>query len=404
MGPVGLQPASAMTEVQVPGSFPFASECVTEGHPDKLCDRLADAVLDACLAQDPDAQVDASACTKTGMVMVLGEIITKASVNYEQVIREAVKAIGYDSDDKGLDWRTMNVIAAIEEQSPDLAQAMSQTRAAEEIGVSDRGVAFGYATAETPELMPLSHQLATKLCAQFDTVRNSGKLGWLRPSARVMVNVDYKEASDGSVSPVRVNTVSILSQQAGDAKPEQIVNELMEQVVKPVVPEKWCDQNTVYHLTPAKQAVLGSASSDTGLAGRKVVADTYGGWVSHGGSSLSGKDGSKISRSATYGARWAARSLVEAGLCKRCQVQLAYFPGSTQPVSVSVSSFGSGRVSGKTDAELAEILKRNFDFRPGCLQRDLGLKAPHFQKLSAHGHFGRTDLQLVWEKKKELKA
>lgn len=390
-----------MTDAMQAGRFLFASESVTEGHPDKLCDRVADAVLDSCLAQDPDARVSCEACTKAGMVMILGEVITKASVNYEQVVREAVKSVGYDADEKGLDWRTMNVIVAVEEQTPDLAQAITVGKAIEDIGAGDQGIVFGYATDESLGMMPLSHALATKLCIQLDKVRKDGTIGWIRPSGRVQVTVDYRETSEGAVVPVHVRSVVISAQHAADVKPEQMEKDLLEHVVKPVLPQELCDANTVYLLSEPKN-LLNSALSDTGLTGRKVIVDTYGGWGSHGGCSLSGKDASKISRSATYGARWAAASLVAARFCKRCLVQLSYSPSTTQPASVHVNSYGTAKHCGKTDAELAAVLMRNFDFRPGCLQRDLGLKVPQFQKLAAYGHLGRSDLELPWEKPKEL--
>jgi len=385
--------------------FSFGSESVTEGHPDKLCDRVSDAVLDACLAQDPEARVACKACTKTGMVMILGEVITKASVNYEQVIREAVKATGYDSDDKGLDWRTVNVIVAIDEQSPDLAQAITINKVAEEVGAGDHGVVFGYATDETPERMPLSHLLASRLCSQLDKARKNGTIAWARPHGRAQVVLDYKEAADGSVSPAKVKSVVVCARHAADVKPDQVEKDLMEHVVRVVLPAGLCDSSTSYHLVQPKQLVFGgSASGDAGLSGEKIVADTYGGWGSHGGCSLSGKDGATICRAATYGARWAARSLVDAKMCRRCSVQLSYTPGSS-PVSVRVDSYGTSKAFGKTDAELASMLLRNFDFRPGCLQRDLGLKAPQFQTFSSYGHLGRSDLeaQPAWEKSKELK-
>lgn len=383
--------------------FSFASDSVTEGNPHKLCDRVSDAVLDACLGQDPEARVACEAVTKTGMVMILGEIITKASVNYEQVIREAVKAAGYDSDDKGLDWRTVNVIVAIDEQSPDLAQAISINKVAEEVGSGDHGVVFGYATDETPERMPLSHVLANRLCSRLDAVRKDGTVSWARPDGRSQVVIEYKEAADGSVSPVKVKSVTVCARHAADVKPEQVEKDLMEHVVRPVVPESLCDASTSYYLAQPKQLVQGGGATDAGLSGRKTVCDTYGGWASEGSGSLSGKDGSTIHRAATYGARWAARSLVDAKLCRRCVVQLSYSPGSPQPVSVHVQSFGSAKASSKTDAELASILLRNFDFRPGCLQRDLGLKAPQFQNYACYGHLGRTDLDSPWEKSKDLK-
>jgi len=386
--------------------FLYASESVTEAHPDKVCDRVSDAVLDACLAQDAEARVACETCAKmggSGMVMILGEVVTKASVNYEQVIREAVKSLGYDNEDKGLDWRTVNVIVALEEQSPDLAQAIALNKTDEEVGAGDSGIAFGYATDETKEKMPLPHMLATKLCARLDQVRRDGALPLIRPDARAQVVVEYRESAESVLVPSRVHTVVICARHAADAKPEQVEKDIMEHVVKPVLPQDLCDSRTAYHLSQPGGGFGLGGGNDTGFTGRRGVADTYGGFVSAGGGSLSGKDGSRVSRSAAYGARWAARSLVEARLCRRCKVQLSYSPVSTQPVSLHVDSYGTAKAFGKTDKELQDIISRSIDFRPGCLQRDLGLKVPQFQKYSAYGHFGRTDLDLPWEKPKELK-
>jgi len=394
-----------MPEAPPPGHFHFASESVAEGCPDKLCDRVADAVLDACLAQDSEARVACQACTKSSMVMLLGEVTTKASLNYEQVIREAVKAVGYDSEDKGLDWRTMNVIVAIEEQSPDLAQASSggasggNNKASEDVITGEEGIVFGYATDETPELMPVSHVLATKLCSQLDKVRRAGTLPWAKLGGRAQVVIEYTEKPDGSLLPARVQAVALTVPRAADTKPEQVEKEVMEHVVRPILPESLCDSRTVYQITDPKQL----SQSDVGMSGKKVASDTYGGWSLHSAASLSGKDGTKIGRSATYGARWAARSLVAANLCARASVQLSYAAGSAEPVAVSVNSFGTAQSRGKTDSELAGILLRSFDFRPSALQRELALKSPQFQKLSAYGHVGRTDLDLAWEKRRELR-
>jgi S-adenosylmethionine synthetase len=385
------------------GNFLFTSEAVTDGQPDKLCDRVADAVLDACLAQDPDARVACEACTKAGMVMILGEIVTKATVNYEQVIREAVKAVGYDSDEKGLDWRTMNVIMAVDEHGPELAQAITTTGPEEATGpVDDQGVAFGYATDECVDLMPLSHVLATKLCTQLDKVRKDGTIAWLRPSGGAQVVVQYREEADGAVVPVRVHSVSLSVQHAADTTPDQVEKDLMAQVVQPAMPKDLCDATTQYLFRPSKPLASGS-SAHAGLSGRKACADMYGGWGSHSDGALAGHDASKFSRCAAYGARWAARSLVAARLCRRCIVQLSYNPSAAQHVCINVHTYGSGKASGRTDVELATLLAQNFDFRPACLQRDLGLKGFQFQKLSAYGHLGRSELEVPWEKPKELK-
>lgn len=380
-----------------PGRFLFSSEAVTEGNPDKLCDRVADAVLDACLSQDVDCKVACDACTKAGMVMILGEVVTKASVNFEQVMREAVKAVGYDSEDKGLDWRTVNIIVAVEEQAPDLATALSGTKAPEEVGLGSLGSAFGYATDEAADFLPVSQTLASQLCAKLDSARKEGALGWLRPDARVQVTVEYQD-TDGAAVPKRISAVSIAARRSVDVTDDKAEKELLEQVVKPNLPASLVDANTQYQVSIRQQSQV-----DSGLSGRKSSVDLYGGWVSSGTTALSGKDGSKLARSATYGARWAARSLVASGLCRRCAVELGYGPKATQPLSVRVNSYGTSKKSGKSDGDLAELISKNFDFRPGCLQRDLHLKSAQFQRLAAYGHVGRDDLDLPWERAKELK-
>jgi len=373
-----------------PGKFLFASECATEGHPDKLCDRVSDAVLDACLSQDPESRVNCDTCSKTNMVMVLGEMSTKANIKCEQVVREAVKAIGFDNEEKGLDWKTMNVIVAIDDLS------ITANRSVDDAGTGDLGIAYGYATDETSEMMPLSQLLASQLCAQIDKVRKNGPVTWLHPMARAQVTVEYNTLSDGGYSPVRVHSVDIEATGSSDVTPDQVRKDLLDHVVKLVIPERYSDQSCTYNLTKLANR------SDTGLCGRKLPTDLYGGWCPHGISGLSGRDGSKVSRCATYAARWIARSLVTANFCKRCQVQLAYSPGAAKP-SVSVMSYGTSQISGKSDADLTEIAKSKFDLRLGCLQRDLGLKALQFQKLSACGHMGRDDIELPWEKPMDLK-
>mmetsp|Transcript_6545 Transcript_6545/g.15119 ORF Transcript_6545/g.15119 Transcript_6545/m.15119 type:complete len:383 (+) Transcript_6545:56-1204(+) len=375
------------------GHFLFASEATTEGHFDKVCDRVADAVLDTCLTQDADSHVLCEACAKSGMVMILGEVVSKASIQYEQVIREAVKAIGYDSDEKGLDWRTMNVIVAIEDQGPDIAASLGSQRPQL---TDDQAIACGYATDETEEAMPLSHSLATRLCAKMDQLRRDG-LAWLRPDARVQVTLEYKEDSDGALLPQRVHSISIIYSHLPEVKPAAAEKDLMEKVVKHVVPEKLLDSSVRYVFSPrARRGV-----SEAGFSGRRCDCDTYGGWAPAG--VLSGRDGFGLSRCAAYGARWAARSLVAAKLCRRCEVQLSFNPLQAEVATVQVRSFGSSRSSGKTDAQLAEILMNSFDFRQSSLQRDLNLKGPQFQRFSAYGHFGHKDMDLPWEKPKALR-
>mmetsp|Transcript_19427 Transcript_19427/g.56424 ORF Transcript_19427/g.56424 Transcript_19427/m.56424 type:complete len:387 (-) Transcript_19427:95-1255(-) len=380
-----------------PGSFLFASEAAAEGCSDKLCDRVADAVLDACLAQDPEAHVSCDAVTKSSMVMILGEVCTKASVNYEQVIREAVKCVGYDRDDKGLDWRTMNVIVAVEEPAADFSQVTGGTRGVQE--VRDSGTVSGYATDESPEMVPVSHALATRLCAQLDRVRKEGALTWARPGGTAQVVVEYSEKPDGSVAPAGVKSVSLSVPRAAGIAAEQAQQEVMQHVVKPVLPESLCNSGTQYRFPDPKDHVR----SDVGFSGKRIAEDTYGGWGLPLSAALSGRGSTRLSRSAAYGARWAAQSLVAAKLCKRATVQLSYAAGIPEPVSISVNSHGTSRCYGKTDVELADTLRRNFDFRPSALARDLGLKSPQFQKLSAYGHFGRTDLDVAWERPLEMK-
>lgn len=329
------------------------------------------------------------------MVMILGEVASKTSVNYEQVIRETVKAVGYDSDDKGLDWRTTHVIVAVEDQGTDLA---SQTViGAPPAEGSESSVVCGYATDETDELMPLSHSLANKLCQRLDSCRKDGTLAWAHPCGMAQVSVEYSEVQRALV-PARIHSVALTVQHSNDVKPEQIQKELMDHVVKPTLPAQYCDDATKYHLDQAKQPLSGSGH--VGMTGRRIASDTYGGWGHHSSVSLSGKDASKGSRVATYGARWAAVSLVAGKHCKRAAVQLTYACGSAEPVAISVDAYGTSNIS---NGELVELLKRNFDFKPSSLQRDLDLKSVQFQKLSAYGHMGRIDMELTWEKHKELK-
>lgn len=380
--------------------FLFASEAVTEGHPDKLCDRLADAVLDACLAQDSDARVSCGACTTSGMVCVLGDVVARAAINYEQALRDAVRAVGYDSECKGMDWRTTNVIVAVEEQSADLSQAFAAARPADEVGAADGGVVFGYATSETAECMPMSHVLATGLCARLDELRQNGTLPSVCPDARAQVKLQYDVAEDGALQVLRIHTVTLLVRRTPDAKSEEVESEVLEKVVMEALPSQLCDEKTeIRVMVSTKHASQGAS----GFAGRRTAVDTYGGWGQQG-EALAGNDGLRVARCGAYGARWAARSLVQGGFCSRCSVQLSYTPGAAtaDSVSVHVDSLGSAR-GGRSDADLANVLRQSFDFRPGCLQRDLGLKTFRFQQLSAHGHFGRPDLKLPWESPKDLK-
>ena len=382
-------------------TFLFTSESVNEGHPDKFCDQVSDAVLDACIKDDETSRVACETCTKTGMVMIFGEITTASTVNYEQVIRDAIKDIGYDDPAKGFDYKTCNVIVAIEEQFPDIAQSVDATKI-EDIGAGDQGIMFGYATDETEQLMPLTHMLATQLGSKLTEVRKNGTCDWVRPDGKTQVTCEYK-MEDGMPVPQRVHTVVISTQHNDDVSNEQIKEDLMEHVIKPVIPAQYLDDKTIYHLNPSGRFVIGGPHGDAGLTGRKIIIDTYGGWGAHGGGAFSGKDTTKVDRSAAYAARWVAKSLVNAGLCRRALVQLSYAIGVPYPLSVFVDSYGTAeKTSGKTDAELCEIVNKNFDLRPGCIVRDLQLRRPVMRKTAAYGHFGRDDPDFTWEQCKDL--
>jgi len=390
--------AAAPAEDKAPDTLLFTSESVNEGHPDKLCDQVSDAILDACLKQDPNSKVACETCAKTNMVMIFGEITTKAKVNYEQVVRDQLAKIGYDDKAKGLDYKTCNIIVAIEAQSPDIAQGVHIDRKIEEQGAGDQGHMFGYATDETKELMPLTHLLATQLGARLTEVRKKGILKWVRPDGKTQVTVEYKKEG-GHVIPIRVHTIVISTQHDESVTLQKIKEDLMEHVIKPVVPAKYLTPDTIYHLNPSGRFVIGGPHGDAGLTGRKIIIDTYGGWGAHGGGDFSGKDPSKVDRSAAYAARWIAKSLVAASLAKRVLVQISYAIGVAEPLSLFVDSYGTGS---RSDRELVAIVKRSFDLRPGCITRDLKLLRPIYTKTASYSHFGRDDPDFLWEVPKKL--
>ncbi|MBE6820107.1 MAG: methionine adenosyltransferase [Ruminococcaceae bacterium] len=366
-------------------NYLFTSESVTGGHPDKICDQISDAVLDAILAKDPMGRVACETCCTTGMVLVMGEITTTAELDIPAIVRDVVNDIGYNNAEYGFDCKTCAVMTALDKQSGDIA------RGVDKLGAGDQGMMFGFACDETPELMPLPISLAHKLCAKLTEVRKDGILGYLRPDGKSQVTVEYDE----NHRPVRIDTVVISSQHAPEVEIEQIRADIIEKVIKTTIPADMLDENTKYHINPTGRFVTGGPQGDSGLTGRKIIVDTYGGYARHGGGAFSGKDPTKVDRSAAYAARYVAKNIVAAGLASKCEVELAYAIGVEQPVSVFVDTFGTGKI---TDTEISAIVNVLFDLSPAGIISTLDLRRPIYRQVAALGHIGRTDIDLPWEK------
>jgi len=378
----------------------FTSESVTEGHPDKICDIISDAVVDACLKDDPGSRVACETVTKTGFVMILGEITTKTFVDFDKLVRRVVNGIGYDDSHKGFDGNTCAVQSAIAKQSSDIALGVDKSEEAkqglmtdkdiEQVGAGDQGMMFGYACNETDVLMPMPIYLAHKLTRRLTEVRKNGTLPWLRPDGKSQVTVEYRFGK-----PVRVDTVLISSQHADDVSNEEIRSAIIQHVIMPVIPAELVDEDLKIYVNPTGRFVIGGPMGDAGLTGRKIIVDSYGGMGRHGGGAFSGKDPTKVDRSAAYAARWVAKNVVAAGLAERCELQLAYAIGVAQPLSINVETFGTGVIE---DEAIASAIQKTFDLRPGAIIRDLDLRKPVYEQVAAYGHFGRDDLDLTWER------
>lgn len=378
----------------------FTSESVTEGHPDKMCDQISDAILDAIIEEDPNARVACETTITTGLVLVIGEITTTTYVDIPKVVRETVKEIGYTRAKYGFDYETSSVLTSIDEQSPDIAasvdcalearEGLMNDEELESIGAGDQGLMFGYACNETEELMPLPISLAHKLSRQLAKVRKEETIDYLRPDGKTQVTIEYNEKNE----PVRVDTIVISTQHHPDVTLEQLQREVKKYVIEPVVPEHLLDAETKYFINPSGRFVIGGPQGDAGLTGRKIIVDTYGGYARHGGGAFSGKDATKVDRSASYAARYVAKNLVAAGLANRCEVQLAYAIGVAKPVSISIDTFGTSDIP---ESRLVELVRSHFDLRPAGIIKMLDLRRPIYKQTAAYGHFGRTDIALPWE-------